>query len=148
MHLKSKWRTNTIKPIELSKLSFTYHHMKDSYSPTHDAISKRGMDYPITVVKFTVEQWMKRFNDPLFTLNDDGFIWAITSGGMKVLIARSLNYETIDCMIYNAIDDAKKIDAWLTQCDPHNNPKCMPYKHILDYSIVMKAQVGRPINLK
>jgi hypothetical protein len=145
MHLKSKWRTTALQQIELSKLSLTYHHMKDSYSPTCDSIQKFGLDYPLMIWKCTEDQWMKYFNDPCYTLNEDGFIYGVMKGNMKTLIAKSLNYTTIDSMIYQMSDDALKMGVWHDHADPLHNHQCEPYRHILDYTVRRKPEAGRHI---
>lgn len=117
--------------------------MKDSYSPTCDSIQKFGLDYPLMICKFTQAQWMKMYNDPCYTMNDDGFIYGVIKGNMKTLIAKSLNYVTIDCMIFNDPIDAAKMGVWHDQCDPLHDDQCRSYMHVMDYTTLRKAQLGR-----
>jgi hypothetical protein len=141
--LNSKWRSTAITTIEISKLTLIDKVQKASYNEIHHAVKNNGMYYPIIICKFGPDQWMKEYNDPNYTLNDDGSIWAVYSGSSRLEYAQIQGYDTIDCIIYTIMRDAINMDDWLSICDPHHNHQCPPLQYTKGARIDYQKEIDR-----
>lgn len=142
-HLKSKWRSTIITPVEISKLTLIDKVQKASYNEVHHSIKNNGLYYPIACFKITVERWMKEYNDPNYTENDDGCVWAVYSGSSKLEYARLQGYDIIDCIMHSEKRDSINIDDWLSICDPLHNEKAPPLKQTKGARIDYQKDIDR-----
>ena len=128
-HLKSKWRSTEITPVEISKLSIPHQNPNKIFHEILDDIKGRGMQYPIIYRKYTAESWMQEFNDSCYTENDDGFVWGVVSGRNRIEFANANGYDTIDSLFIHEPLRAKNMDNWFTICDPRNDEQSPPLIH-------------------
>jgi len=89
------------------------HQGKDFYPKIKADIEANGLKFPLLVVKCTYEELLKqkkRWKDKILDLpaEDDFYGYVVWGGSNRYAIAKELNYDYVDCVLYDNFEEAHK----------------------------------------